>query len=262
MKKPHHRIIAYVLAGALVCVLAVRYIHKNYDPAKDFEQITTVPHIEPGSASRPTTTNPTGGQSPAPSPNPLPAAFSLKVPFTPQAPTGNWDELHNEACEEASVIMAYKYFEGDRRPTIPPAEVEVEIAKLTEWEENHFGYHLDINSQETAQMAKEVYGLNAKIITDFTEEDVKNELKQNHVVLWPANGKLLGNPNFRSPGPPYHMVVVKGYNNSQFITNDPGTRKGMNYPYSYSTLYKANGNFDHETHEVNLNQKMIIVVWK
>ena len=40
----------------------------------------------------------------------LPGAVSLTVPFTPQAPAANWDELHNDACEEASAIMVAEYF--------------------------------------------------------------------------------------------------------------------------------------------------------
>ena len=45
----------------------------------------------------------------------VPSELHLRVPFTPQAPTANWDELHNEACEEASVLMAAAYFNGDKR---------------------------------------------------------------------------------------------------------------------------------------------------
>ena len=86
-------------------------------------------------------------------------------------------------------------------------------------------------------------------------------MNQSRLVLLPANGRLLGNPNFRSPGP-YHMVVIRGFNQSQFLTNDPGTRKGLNYPYSFSALYNANGDFDHAKHKVDLTKKMVIVVWK
>ena len=32
-------------------------------------------------------------------PEEIPDKFLLQVPFTPQAPTANWDEMHNEACE-------------------------------------------------------------------------------------------------------------------------------------------------------------------
>ena len=58
------------------------------------------------------------------------SSLLIPVPFTPQAPTANWDTLHNEACEEASAIMAWRYFEGDGRTRIPADEVEAQITKL------------------------------------------------------------------------------------------------------------------------------------
>ena len=245
-------VLAIAFAGA-----ALFYIEQHYNaPLADY----------PITQSKTQIIEPRGSQpakiTPSPTSYKLPATFLLHVPFTPQAPTANWDELHNEACEEVSVIMTQQYFAGDQRAILPPEEVEEQISKLTEWEDNHFGYHLDVNSQETAQLLENFYGLKTKILTDYNQDTIKQELAKKHLVLLPANGKLLGNPNFRSPGPPYHMLVIKGYNSNLFITNDPGTRKGQSYPYSFSTLYKANGNFDHATHSVNLNEKNIIVVWK
>ncbi|MEK7161697.1 MAG: C39 family peptidase [Patescibacteria group bacterium] len=215
------------------------------------------------------------------------ANLLLPVPFTPQAPTGNWDKLHNEACEEASAIMAAVYF-GTASPSSPgssatssgssdegkmpagqerlvklPADfVEQEITKLTTWEMQTFGYNLDITSEEVVKMIIANYGLQAKIITDVTEDNIKKELAQNHLVLLPANGQLLGNPNYKQPGPKYHMLVIRGYTPTSIITNDPGTRNGLNYAYDFDTLYNANGNWDHETEKVDLNIKNIIIIWK
>mgnify|MGYP001612522819 CR=1 FL=1 len=93
----------------------------------------------------------------------LKSAILLPVPFTPQAPTANWDQLHNEACEEASIIMANAYFSSS--PSAPgkgriqeksnqsnadnmlidPKTVESEIQKLTDWQQQTFGYYLSIN---------------------------------------------------------------------------------------------------------------------
>ena len=44
----------------------------------------------------------------------LPSKVSIEVPFTSQAPFANWDEYHEEACEEASIIMV-KYFYSPKR---------------------------------------------------------------------------------------------------------------------------------------------------
>src|SRR3982074_349644 len=42
----------------------------------------------------------------------LPAAVILPVPFTPQAPLGNWAQRQH-TCEEASVVMVNRYLQGD-----------------------------------------------------------------------------------------------------------------------------------------------------
>lgn len=218
--------------------------------------------------TKPTPTlNPTPIFTPTPLPSPspileIPKILNLKVPFTPQAPTANWDELHNEACEEASIIMSYAYFSGMTDVVLKPEFVEEEITKLTEWEKNNFGYYLDINAEETMRVLNEIYGLNARVITNYSEEQIKRELIDNHLVLILANGQKLGNPNFRRPGPPYHMLVVKGWDSNGFITNDPGTRKGLNYPYTFETLYNAGGDWSHSINGVDEGIKTAVVVWK
>jgi hypothetical protein len=58
------------------------------------------------------------------------------------------------------------------------------------------------------------------------------------------------------------MLVITGYNGDTFVTNDPGTRNGFNYKYSYSTLEAANGNWDKYQEKVNLSDKKIIIVSK
>jgi hypothetical protein len=35
------------------------------------------------------------------------------------------------------------------------------------------------------------------------------------------------------------MLVIVGYDSNGFITNDPGTRKGEGYRYSFATLMAA-----------------------
>lgn len=186
----------------------------------------------------------------------------LPVPFTPQAPSANWDELHNEACEEASVLMADAYFKGNHASKLSVAYAEGEISKLTEWQKKNLGYNLSITTEEAARMTEEVYGLKTKLIRDYTEDDMKRELSEGRLVILPANGRLLGNPNFKSPGPIYHMLVIKGYDGSSFITNDPGTRNGMSYKYKFSTLYAASGDYEHDNHEVNRDKKVLLIVWK
>lgn len=191
-------------------------------------------------------------------------SINLPVPFTSQAPTGNWDKMHNENCEEASSIMAMAYYNDSykNKTKLDASFVEEQMTKLTDWQLKNFGYNLDINSQETAEMIEKNYGLKTTILTDYSIEDIKKELAQNHLVLIPVNGQLIGNPNYKQPGPKYHMLVIRGYSGDSIITNDPGTRNGQNYTYDFKTLYNANGNWDHKKNTVNLKDKNIIIVWR
>jgi len=195
-------------------------------------------------------------------PTTLPKTVMLKVPFTPQAPTANWDELHNEACEEASALMAGLYFGGDTDPTIPPDKAEAEITKLVNWENQTYGYSLDTTSAETAKMIEQVYGLHTKLLNGFSENDVKTELAQGHLVLVSTDGRLLGNPNYKQPGPPHHMLVIKGYDSQGIVTNDSGTKNGRNYSYYFATIYSAAGDWDHGAKAVDTGNKVAIIVWK
>lgn len=188
---------------------------------------------------------------------PTPSQKLLTVPFTPQAPTANWDELHNEACEEASAIMANAYFSNIT--TLSAADVESEIATLTDWQNAELGYHLSITTQEAATMMESVYQLSAQIVP-LSETTIKTALTNNKLVIFPANGRLLRNPYFKQPGPIYHMLVITGYDELGFITNDPGTKRGLNYRYDYKTLSAANGTWSHALQKVDLDQKNIIII--
>lgn len=186
-------------------------------------------------------------------------SLAITVPFTPQAPTANWDELHNEACEEASAIMANAYFSNI--DTLPASYVESQIEKLTEWQNDNYGYHLSIDTTETANMIEKVYNLKASVI-NISEQVIKKSLAEDKLVIIPTNGQLLKNPFYKTPGPPYHMLVITGYNETEFITNDPGTRRGLNYTYTYETLYESTGNWSHKNSVVDLKDKKIIIVSK
>jgi hypothetical protein len=261
MKKSH--LTLYIISAAAVAAVAVAQIRQHYQTVvvdvPQFEHqvpASSTPAAQPVSPAKPQTENP-----PVAQPG-LKSSMLLSVPFTPQAPTANWDTIHNEDCEEASSIMANAYYNGPHDAKLDPSYVEGQLTKLTTWEMQTFGYNLDVTSEETVKMIEANYGLQTKILYSFTEDDIKNELAQNHLVLFPANGQLLGNPNYKQPGPKYHMLVIRGYTPTSIITNDPGTHNGLNYSYSFDTLYKANGDWSHQTNSVDLNKKNIIVVWK
>jgi hypothetical protein len=191
-----------------------------------------------------------------------PAVLNLPIPFTSQAPTGNWDTVHNEDCEEATSLMANAYLTGNTDVVLPAAQVDTEMTNLNNWEDAHFGYHLDTTAQETAQMIEGFYGLTATVQNNFTLQDIKDQINLHHVVILPVNGRLIGNPNYTQPGPIYHMLVIRGYTSANLITNDSGTRRGQNYPYTFDTLYNAGADWGHATNTIEQNKKVMIIVSK
>jgi hypothetical protein len=187
----------------------------------------------------------------------LPSEFKLKVLFSTQAPTENWDMPYQEACEEASVIMAYYYFAGK---TLNRPIMNEEILKLVKWQEDTFGYYKDTTLAETARIAEEYFNLEVEISENVTVDNLKRQVYKGNLVILPFAGRLLENPYFSGEGPLFHMAVVKGWDSKNFIMNDPGLlRLGENFKYSYKNLLES-------VHDWNggdvLNGKKVMLIVK
>lgn len=186
----------------------------------------------------------------------IPESINLAIPFTSQAPKANWDLPYQEACEEASMLMTARFLQG--RTIDGPDDADQAILQLVDHGTTVMGYPIDMTAEQTANDIEDFYDFDTELIYDFTWDDVKLALAQGYPVILPAAGRELGNPNFTSPGPIYHMVVIKGYTPSVVITNDPGTRKGADYQYSYDTL--INAAHDWNGGNVAEGKKVIIIV--
>lgn len=184
-----------------------------------------------------------------------PAEINLAVPFTTQAPFSVWDAVHEETCEEASAAMANAFF--DKR-TFTPQSAEDELQKVVAWEMDTFGHFEDTTAEETARLIRDYYGRQAEISTEVTVSRIKKEIVAGRLIILPAYGKGL-NPFFKNGGPEYHMLVVKGYTRTRFITNDPGTRRGADFPYAFDKLLSAVHDWDPTTETASGPKVMIIV---
>ncbi len=188
----------------------------------------------------------------------IPDKISISVPFTSQAPFANWDELHEEACEEASLVML-KYYLGKK--SLTPEITEGEIQRMVDFEIKNYGDYRDSNAEEIVKLAEDFYGIrNLKVIYDFQKEDLKKYLVRGEPIIVPAAGRLLGNPNFTAPGPLYHNLVLIGYSGNTIITNDPGTRKGQGYTYNIDVLYNAIHDFPGKPENITQGRKAMIVL--
>lgn len=201
--------------------------------------------LPPAESYRATTTQPskpsTGTQPSVASPvrDALPSKKHLSVPFTTQAPKADWVMPYEEACEEASMLMVKGYYDGDEGAYDPDVADKM-ILDLVAFVEGEMGLGADITIEQTAETL-EAYdtSLSTRIEVVTSTESIKRYIAQGMPVIVPADGKALENPNFRNGGPPYHMLVITGYTEDEFITNDPGTRKGFNYTYDQSVLMEA-----------------------
>ena len=141
-------ILIFIVFAIGLGFIVVSFINKNYVPAQVIE-ISNQDHPTTNPSPSPSTT------SPAPSPTSTPViktTLLLSVPFTSQAPTANWDVIHNEDCEEASSIMVNAYYNGPSSAKLDPELVEGQLTKLTDWEMKTFGYNLDIKIGEAVKI--------------------------------------------------------------------------------------------------------------
>ena len=182
----------------------------------------------------------------------------IKLPFVPQAPFANWDALHQEACEEMSLILVRHYLEGTN---VTAQQAEQELQEVVSWMDD-IGLPYDVTMEELARVAEEKYGLKARVRTDVTIESIKAELAAGNPVILPLAGQMLGNPYYSGDGPPYHVFVVVGYDNDEFITHDVGTKRGANYRYDQEVVFNAIHDWTGSKETIEQGKKAMLVVTK
>ncbi len=173
-----------------------------------------------------------------PTPIPVIGAVNLAVPFFSQAPRGDWSLPWQEACEEASAILVGAYWSGE---SLTVDEMERRIRDAVSWQEDRYGYYEHTTARQTADMIRALYGFaDVRVEYDIGTERIAQHVRAGRPVIVPLAGRLLGNPYYTSPGPAYHMLVVKGVaENGDIITNDVGTRHGKNLTYTPSVFLNA-----------------------
>lgn len=188
-----------------------------------------------------------------------PASVRIAVPFVVQAPFRNWDALHEETCEEASLIMVERFLTG--KGALSEEESEAELQRLVAWQTAR-GIPWDIGVEDLLRTARDFYGLDGRIEENVTEGRMKELLAQGLPVIVPAAGRRLGNPYFSGDGPWYHMLVVTGYDGDTAVTNDPGTRRGEAYRYPFATLVAAVHDWTGVKEDIETGPRRMLILWK
>ena len=81
-------------------------------------------------------------------PTPIASQKNLAVPFTTQAPSANWDQDHEEFCEEASIFMVGRFFQ--HRSISGATDAEAGLQQIKQWELDNLGFYYDTTAAETA----------------------------------------------------------------------------------------------------------------
>jgi len=187
-----------------------------------------------------------------------PFLIDQKVPFTPQAPLANWaDERQQDGCEEAASLMALAWA-GAFPVATTSAAWERAITDLSDFEEEEYGEFRDaalIDIQERIFKTRFNYQ-KTEIREASSSESLISALEAGGLLLLPCDGRLLKNPYFKAPGPETHMVLVKGYDyeKEEFITNDPGTKRGADYRYPAERLFNAISPYPTGNHEPRVSE--------
>jgi len=175
--------------------------------------------------------------SPSPTAPPTPAATAiLDVPYTVQAPFGNW-KFHEESCEEAALLMYRDFLLGDKRSDIPPGEADAALRAQKAWEVQNWGAEVDLTIERTGQLAQAYWGYHYRVMP-ATIDSIKQSISAGHPVIVPVMTHSLQNPHY-GPKTVYHEVLVKGYDAGGVIANDAGVQEGRNWYYSWDVLFGA-----------------------
>lgn len=190
-------------------------------------------------------------------PSELPAQINLDVPFYPQAPDADWGMPWQEACEEASIVLGYYYIIGE---PLSKEKFKEEVLGLVEWQKEHYGDYIHTSTAQNAEMLQDYFGYeNFEILENPTVDDMKKALAGGHPILAPFAGRVMENPFFSGEGPYYHVIIIKGYDGKNFITNDVGTRRGHNFIYSYKNTMDALHDYDSDKDILEGAKNMIIL---
>lgn len=168
-----------------------------------------------------------------------PTKTNVDVPFTSQAPDGNWSEPWQNACEETSIYMVTSFYANDQ---IKRDEAIVKIREILKVKNTEIKVSKDESLTTISELIDHLeLPWTTQLVADPTTEDLKNELAGGRPIIVPVYAPALKNPYYGPTSPNYHVVVLTGYDDTEgvFIVNDPGTKDGEGLRFPYATFLSA-----------------------
>lgn len=239
------RLRAYLVIAVFFIFLGLSTIHYVN---KDSTQLNK--NVTENTTNKPTLETPPK-ESP-PQTTQIKKSVYIEIPFTVQAPNQRWN-IHEESCEEAVALMYHYFLKESKLKDIPATTAHNEMLKMVAWQKSNYGKEPDLSIKAFGNFYQSYYGNKYKITNKATKDDIKEALSLGHPVIVPVMTHSLGNPNYGREDS-YHLLLIKGYNDKEIITNDAGISKGKNYRYTWETMFKA---IDAQTFKMNQGRMMI-----
>jgi hypothetical protein len=196
------------------------------------------------------------------SPEPLPTNVLLPVPYTDQAPLGDW-AAKQHTCEEASLAMVDRYLAGDHSGSqIDPRTANAAINRITGWKPA-----IDLTTEQVGEVATQHLGWSHEVLP-ATRQNMQQQLALGRPLIVGVRTHGLGNSNYPGYTTHYeqpgwsvsHYLVVIGYDQSgSFVLNDPGTTRGHGYSITYDQLIHAVDDLDQAYPSLNSGRVFLVL---
>jgi hypothetical protein len=179
---------------------------------------------------------------------------NLEVPYISEAPEDIWTGSWKNACEEAVIAMADKYYADAKDVSV--AEAKGYLQNLFDVQQKEYGSDANSDASRTLEIIQNHANFRAKLVVNPTIENIKAELDAGRPVLGFHRGFDLQNQNipFLATGSSYHTTVIKGYDDEKgvFITHDPGdSKEGVDHPYEYELFMNSLHDYNYKTQLAN-----------
>ena len=203
---------------------------------------------------------PTIGVGTVAPPRVLPARILLQVPFTTQAPLGDWAK-HQESCEAANLTMLYLYWKESKAVVVDPRTADTYIRTIDSWKSRP-----DLNDRLMGELAAAHWGFAYRILPN-TKEAIAEQLSAGRPLLAEVRTHGLGNAHYPGYYSHYeqagwsvpHFVLIIGYDSTGVWLNDPGISWGRGYHITYAQLAHAIDDLDRHHPALAQGQVLLLI---
>src|SRR5262245_25901062 len=151
---------------------------------------------------------PAGGVGTVVPPSALPDQILLWVPFTTQAPLGNWAE-HQESCEAANLTQLWFYWQHSQATVIDPRTADAYIRMIDGWKPRP-----DLDDTMLGDLAVAHWGYTYQLLPDDPAV-IAQQLSAGRPLLAEVRTHGLGNSHY--PGYSSHFEQT-GWSVPHFVT--------------------------------------------